>query len=298
LLIAIVCVVSVAGAIGPWQRLVAGTFGQPSVVRLDVTLGDTTPAPVNLRPGQLLALYLRSPTRVGGFWLPSQVAREEILTPGVDYPGPLPSSPGFRERYDAFTAQSRGETNVRLQYVETNPATVPPSAPKDQDRNPSITLSVKVDGPELRRPSGLVLSCSGRSCSAAGFRVDITRVAAHHPATTPCLTSYILGRQPAPCTPYLETMITLAFHNGSVYDVSTGPSDFGVLPTGSGTPIALGRCSYVEGQPEPPHSGTFVVPPGASVSHYVFCVTEPPGGLSAKMRWRPDGATAAGELSL
>ena len=104
--------------------------------------------------------------------------------------------------------------------------------------------------------------------------------------------------QPEPCTPYFETEVTVAFHNGSVYDFSTGPSDFSALPSRPGAPIALGGCSYVEGQPNGPRTGKFVMPPGASVSRYVFCVKEPAGGLSGRLRWRPAGATGAGEFVL
>lgn len=163
--LALLALASLAAALGPGHRLVAATLGRPSVVRVQVTLGDPTPSPINLQPGQVLALYLRSPTKVGGFWSPSMAPREEVLVPGVDYPPPLPSSPGFRERYDAYTAQSSGETSLRLQYDATDPATVPASAPKDKYGVPSITLPVKVEGPGLERPSNLGISCSGRSCS-------------------------------------------------------------------------------------------------------------------------------------
>ena len=289
----------VATALGPGKRLVAATTGRPTVVRLDVTLGESPHSPVTMQVGEILAVYLRSATSIGGFWDQAQVGPGEILTAGVDYPQPLPSSPGFRERYEAFTAVSPGETLLRLSYVAANPATVPRSAPRDQYGLPRIDLTVKIDGPQLQRPSGLHLSCTAATCSAAGFRVDASRVRAHHSTAAPCLTSSVGPlSQSLDCTTYFETQIRLAFHNASVYDFSTGPSDFAAVPSEPGASINLGACSYVEGQPYGPRGGVFVVPPGASVSHYDFCAREPSGGLSGRLRWHPPGAEVGGDLVL
>lgn len=297
-LVALLTVASFWATLGPGQRPLAAALRRPAVVRLQVTLGDPMPSPVIVRPGEILALYLRSPTSIGGFWLPSVVLREAVLVPGVDYPPPLPSSAGFRQRYDAYTARSSGETSLRLQYAATDPAALPTSTPRNKDGVPIMDLLVTVKGPGLQLPSNLDLRCSGRSCSAEGFVVDVTRVVPHHHAMSPCLSSYVPGIEPPPCTPYLETELTLAFHNGSVYDFLTGPPDFTAATTGSNAPVKLQGCSYLQEQPEPPRDGFFLVPPGASVSGYVFCLVEPGGGLGPKLRWRPAGTSVAGDMAL
>lgn len=276
-------------------RLVAAALGRPAVVRIEVTLGDPGVPEVHLRPGEVLAIYSRSAKTIGGFWLPPQGQADGVLLAGVDYPDPFPSSAGYRERFDAFTASKSGHTTLALAYVPNGGAPIPAMVPLDVNGNPLMVVSVLVSGAPLNSPSTVALDCSGSSCSAGGFEVSVTNVVPHQAASSPCgaVTS---AESSAPSCGDKQTVVTLSFRNRSTFDWSTRLSEFSSLSRASGPAVGLGFCGYVPGQLDLAPDGTLLIPPGATVRHYVFCLREPAEGLQPFLRWSPPNASSPGDL--
>jgi hypothetical protein len=159
-----------------------------------------------------------------------------------------------------------------------------------------MIVSVLVSGAPLNSPPKVALNCRGSSCSAGGFEVSVSNVVSHQTAPSTCGDVNAGPTTTPSCGAHKQTAVTLSFRNRSTFDWSTRLSDFSSPSRGSGPPAGLGFCAFVPGQLDLGPDGKLIIPPGATVHHYVFCLREPAEGLQPFLRWSPPNASSPGDL--